>query len=1339
MMSWSRRMRPGRRIWSVAGSGVALMLAITAAWGQQQPVEGVQQVFFDDFERDERGPDWTAQYGRWTILDAALYTVGPAVITCNKTLPRNVRVEYDCYSREPCDMSLLLCKGPGSNHTDGYFFGFGSEGNARNKVIRLRQEIAADTEHLPVPKQWHHVIVQKRGRFLEMWVDGEKSLSAYDFKEEEMSQRHWGFYVWTQAKFDNVRAVELPEEAGEEPPEVQPTVNEFFPFSDDEQGAAPAGLDTISGERCTVQVISFPNVIPGRDPTGPATAQDGCLALSSGGWGSTHLAGIRDHFEPIESGLVELDVMAPEEQSNGGTVQLLDEDRKVLATFGWDDQGHYYNYGPEGRMPLDCRVEFPHRSTQTLIRQQPGRWLTLRLEFDAEAGEYDAALLGYYTVRGDEAPGRDPDRMCNRMVLGSDLPFRELGRVAGVAIMTDAQARLLLDNLVVYGPVSAYTVNGKDRRLAAAELLDLGYGKRRDPFRLKVFSTRHLLTMKGVKPEEWPTTEHVTRKGTEAYKPFKEAGVEYSRLLVREARAQEALRTLRRAIYYLGAAGEPEAAVAQASEKAEEASAGAAAALERAYQAYAEAYADRLNAEKLREEYGPAQAGLTAALEKLEGANAALGGLVYAHSAEVAGLGRCAAGGDLREAVWREGHYELAGMPAHMHSQRVGPFWQVHTGLEQVLELPCMMEAWRNTNDCEEGELGNYEHFGIWFGSYAESRPYATFAMMTSFGPHDIWMAIPQWWVEQKVKEDPDILFRDREGKPLGVPEGEVFADLESHQGPHAFLNYWNPSVQRLMADTGREYGEFLAREYPGRTKSICIGGEQKQSIYGKETGFNPSAVAAFRQFLKEQYGNDIGRLNEAWGTEHTGFDEIGPPPEGGTEPSGIAYEFQRFRQEGYMDWVRAIGSGFREALGGVPLVSYYNITFGGIDRSYGFDMVPFFKTYDVNCYHTFHRQHWFPMSRCLDSLSKAYPGHALGRMEWAGSTTAPDMSDERCYLANGLSLQFCDMAWGMTFHSLWYGTMCGWSMGANWTDYRLGNAALRYSASYVPLSIERCRALGRPALEHPTIPPDVGLLEVTSSFYNGYPDSLYWLGVRRALTTVAVRLEELGINYGFLYEEPVLEGRQELTGCQAIVVPVGMCCPPRLREMLLDYVRDGGTLVLLGPCGIYDQYGKPDNQLMETAFPGVEWQRSGIGWAATGDTAKSLRPEAIYGQSGQMLRKRIGLGTLFLFTELKELDTELLGELIQRSVRRSYDRSDRENIQMVVREAPEGWYVYVVNMDWQETREAQVMLAMEADGVYDMGCEKPMRVPHRSAGGSTRFWVRLAPAEGTVLRVSRR
>lgn len=40
---------------------------------------------------------------------------------------------------------------------------------------------------------------------------------------------------------------------------------------------------------------------------------------------------------------------------------------------------------------------------------------------------------------------------------------------------------------------------------------------------------------------------------------------------------------------------------------------------------------------------------------------------------------------------------------------------------------------------------------------------------------------------------------------------------------------------------------------------------------------------------------------------------------------------------------------------------------------------------------------------------------------------------------------------------------------------------------------------MGRPALEYPTIRPDVGLLEVTSSFLNGYPDSLYYLGARAA------------------------------------------------------------------------------------------------------------------------------------------------------------------------------------------------------------------------------------------------
>jgi len=75
----------------------------------------------------------------------------------------------------------------------------------------------------------------------------------------------------------------------------------------------------------------------------------------------------------------------------------------------------------------------------------------------------------------------------------------------------------------------------------------------------------------------------------------------------------------------------------------------------------------------------------------------------------------------------------------------------------------------------------------------------------------------------------------------------------------------------------------------------------------------------------------------------------------------------------------------------------------------------------------------------------------------------------------------------------------------------------------------------------------------------------------------------------------------------------------------------------------------------------------------------------------------------------------------------------------MVVRDAPNCYYVYIVNMDWQQTREAQVTLARPTTGVADMGCDKPTPVPYSTSDRDTRFWVRLEPAEGTVLRVAKR
>jgi len=415
----------------------------------------------------------------------------------------------------------------------------------------------------------------------------------------------------------------------------------------------------------------------------------------------------------------------------------------------------------------------------------------------------------------------------------------------------------------------------------------------------------------------------------------------------------------------------------------------------------------------------------------------------------------------------------------------------------------------------------------------------------------------------------------------------------------------------------------------------------------------------------------------------------------------------------------------------------YLNIRYGGTDRKVGFDLTNMYRTLDIFTYHTYRRDDWRPHNRLLDSLQKAYPGTGTGVLEWSAAMARnSQLFDEDCYLANGLGMLSVSMAWGQTLHDMWYGTGVGAESGANWPEPRLGNCVLRSHSAFIPLMMARLRQMGRPALEHPTIPPDVALLEVTSSFYNAYPQDLYYLSPRRWMDMICPQLEPAGYNYGFLHERPLLEGRQSLEGIQTVIVPLGFCCPPELAELLLAWTGKGGNLVLLGPAGMDDQYGKPDNRLLRAALGYSGWTRGdGYVWQPEGAGTPAINQELRIYQGAH------GQGRVTLMSDLSgAFPMDALMEAVAERTAPTV-RCDNRDFVVVVREAPDAYYLYAVNANARPLEgpgEAEITLRRPIVAAADMGLPTPVAVPTVQRGEETSFRLRLDRGEATVVRLTK-
>jgi hypothetical protein len=258
---------------------------------------------------------------------------------------------------------------------------------------------------------------------------------------------------------------------------------------------------------------------------------------------------------------------------------------------------------------------------------------------------------------------------------------------------------------------------------------------------------------------------------------------------------------------------------------------------------------------------------------------------------------------------------------------------------------------------------------------------------------------------------------------------------------------------------------------------------------------------------------------------------------------------------------------------------------------------------------------------------------------------------------------------------------------------------------------------MGRPAVTAPAVKPEIGLLETTSSYYNG-------LGVREGMRPIAVELARRGWNFEFLYEQLLGEGLQRLEGTDLLFVPAGICMPPELADAVYAWVRKGGVLFCTGgPAGALDRYGQPSGRL--NGIFGAEWTNAEGRWTL-GSVATLHAANGV-----KAWKTRYGKGTVMVFDGIAEEMFDLMPSHVEQRL-----GSDNPQLHLCMRQEGGTKYLYVLNWSVDRTEEATIFVKGGYGAVVDEGLQLPMKVPHCEKGGKTRFRTRLAPAALALFRI---
>jgi hypothetical protein len=162
-----------------------------------------EPVVVETFEQGALSERWETLRGAWKVSNGTVTCSEPSFLALKQRVAAPVRIEYDARSDRPSDLTAFW--GTRSDgYKGGYFMGFASNGNTRNKLLRLGEEVAQSQKPLAEPATWHHVIAQVIDGHVQLIVDDQVALD-YDDPKPIRNGNTAGVIGWGPAEFDNIR------------------------------------------------------------------------------------------------------------------------------------------------------------------------------------------------------------------------------------------------------------------------------------------------------------------------------------------------------------------------------------------------------------------------------------------------------------------------------------------------------------------------------------------------------------------------------------------------------------------------------------------------------------------------------------------------------------------------------------------------------------------------------------------------------------------------------------------------------------------------------------------------------------------------------------------------------------------------------------------------------------------------------------------------------------------------------------------------------------------------------------------------------------------------------
>jgi len=195
------------------------VIALTLAACKVKDPPPITDEWKDSFERGEIGDDYYVTGKGYDVLNGMLSAHGAHnhPLWLRKKLPRDVRIDLDCWSNEERGDIKVEVFGDGRSFdpdggrymATGYEVIFGGWFNSKSIIARLDEHGKDMVENASVkvqPKRHYHWRIERMGKKLSWFIDGQPFLVLDDPQPlEGNGHEYFGFNNWeTDTWFDNL-------------------------------------------------------------------------------------------------------------------------------------------------------------------------------------------------------------------------------------------------------------------------------------------------------------------------------------------------------------------------------------------------------------------------------------------------------------------------------------------------------------------------------------------------------------------------------------------------------------------------------------------------------------------------------------------------------------------------------------------------------------------------------------------------------------------------------------------------------------------------------------------------------------------------------------------------------------------------------------------------------------------------------------------------------------------------------------------------------------------------------------------------------------------------------